>query len=305
MKNFSKQILCILIGFLLITPVNAVSTLIPGGQVIGLELMDNTVTVTALDENLGSAAEKAGIRQGDRILQINDSQIRNAEDIRNALLHSDGTVELTLQRGTKTKNIQFSPVLTDNGPKLGLYLRQGTTGIGTVTYYDPETGAFAALGHGVNDSKGNLLTMHTGSAYDAKVMSVKKGKIGTPGQLMGALESATAIGTLKQNCSQGIFGTLDTAVSGEPLPVADPESVHTGAATIYSTVTENTPGEYSVEILKIYPNATERCRNMLLKITDPALLNTTGGIVQGMGVSYNRDNTGNPNSLRGFQVTDP
>ena len=284
MKKFSVVITLILIWSLPAT-VSATELLIPGGQVIGLELQDNTVTVAAFDEELGGAARSAGLKEGDKILRIDDTQIHSAQDVRTALTRSDGQVDIFVLRGKKAKQLSLCPHATQNGPRLGVYLKQGTTGVGTVTYYDPQSTRFAALGHGVNTVNGNLLQMTAGSVYPAQVVSVKKGAIGAPGQLMGALTGASPVGTVEKNTQQGVFGTVEAAAKTEPLPVAKYDDVHTGKATIRSTIEDDTLREYSVEILKIYPNPKERSRNMLLKVTDPTLLAATGGIVQGMSGS--------------------
>lgn len=286
MKKFAKRVsFMLLIIWLFSGSVSAASTLIPGGQVIGMELQDNTVTVAAFDDTLGSAAQSAGLRQGDRILRIDKTQIRCADDVRKALLCSDGSIEVSILRGGKTKQLSMAPAVTEDGPRLGVYLKQGTTGVGTVTYYDPDSQEFAALGHGVNTQNGNLLQLSKGSVYKAQVLSVKKGAVGTPGQLVGSLCETEPMGCIAKNTAQGVFGTIQNAARSEPLPVADTEDVQTGPATIRSTVDGSTLREYSVEILKIYPNSSERSRNMLLKVTDPDLLAATGGIVQGMSGS--------------------
>ena len=292
MKTFRLLMVSLLI-FSFSVAASAAQLLIPGGQLIGLELQDNTVTVVAFAEN-GSPAKDAGLQPGDRILKINGTSIASVSDIRNALDRSDGQVDIDLLRGKKTKTVAVRPAPTENGPKLGVYLKQGTTGVGTVTYYDPKDGSFAALGHGVNTPSGNLLQMTEGAVYSAKVMNVKKGAVGAPGQLVGSLTDPEATGKLSKNTNQGVFGDIAVLSAATPLPVAQPEEIRTGAATIRSTVEGDTLKEYSVEILKIYPNGNQRNRNMLLKVTDPALLTTTGGIVQGMGVSYNKDNQWNP-----------
>jgi len=280
--------------WLLAQSVSAAQTLIPGGEVIGIELSDGSVTVAAFDEELGRDTQAAGLQVGDRISHIDEIPVASVKDVRYALARSDGTVDVTVERKGKTEKIQVSPQITPEGPKLGLYLKQGTTGVGTVTWYDPATGNFGALGHGVNDPDGALLAMEQGKVYRATVMSVKKGEIGDPGQLMGKLAGQTPIGVLTANTSRGIFGKAAIGWKGESLPVGNAKDAHKGAAVIRSTVHDGRVQEYSVEILKIYPNAGEAGRNLLLKVTDPALLSATGGIVQGMGVSYNKDNQWNP-----------
>ena len=267
-------------------PVSAqAEELIPVGQIIGLELGDDTVTVAAFDETCGSRAREAGLRIGDEILEIDDKPIDCAEDVRAALQSCDGDVELTILRGTRRQDVHMVPENTAEGPRLGIYLWQGIAGIGTVTFYDPETKRFGTLGHGVSDAKGILLQMRRGNAYAASIQSVQKGKSGTPGQLKGCAASPEPIGTLLKNTPQGVFGICDRGWEGTAIPTASYEEIHTGTATIRSTIAGNAVREYSVEILKIYPKDRSDSRNLLLKVTDPALLAATGGIVQGMSGS--------------------
>ena len=285
MKKLTKFIAAAMLYFFFLPLNTFAKELIPVGQVVGLELRDNTVTVAAFDEDLGSVSKAAGISVGDRILKIDGREIRCAEDVRQALAQSKGSVMITVSRSGKERSFKVTPEITSDGPKLGIYLRQGVTGIGTVTYYDPDTGEFGTLGHGVNGNSGQLLTLTEGNAYEARVFTVRRGKSGDPGQLMGAIESRTPIGTLRKNTAQGVFGKSTSGWEGEAIPVADSGEVRTGKATIRSTVTGNEVREYSVEILKIYPKSRQNGRNLLLKVTDPTLLEITGGIVQGMSGS--------------------
>ena len=277
--------LLVMVLWLTAVSANAARMLIPVGEVVGLELADNTVTVAAFDENLGSAAQDAGLQVGDRILTVNGRAVRTATDVKYALDRSEGAVEITVMRNKKSASIRMVPSVTQDGPKLGIYLKQGVTGVGTVTWYDPDTGRFGTLGHGVNSARGELLNMVSGTAYKATVVSVRKGTCGNPGQLMGALKDAEPVGSLYKNTSRGVFGTATSGWAGKALPVGSGKDVKTGPATIRSTVEGDSVQEYSVEILKVYPNANPSGRNMLLRITDPALLETTGGIVQGMSGS--------------------
>ena len=303
-RTITRLIFAVFSLYFMTTAVFAAQVLVPVGEVIGLELHNDTVTVAAFDDTL-TAGREAGLQIGDEILTIDQKTIDSAEDVRKALTHSDGAVELVVSRSGETRTIHMEPEITAAGPKLGVYLRQGITGIGTVTFYDPDTDRFGTLGHAVSDGKGNLLEMTRGNVYPASVVSVEKGKAGQPGQLKGALKSDQLLGILSGNTARGVFGTAPDGWTGSAIPTASFDEIQTGPASIRSTVDGNGPRDYSVEILKIYPRSRADGRNLLLKVTDPRLLQTTGGIVQGMGVSYNRDNTGNPNSLRGFQVTDP
>ncbi len=286
MKKFTSRLafLIIIIG-LAARPADAAQLLIPGGQVIGMELQDDTVSVVSFDETLGAAARTAGLKQGDRILRIDDTQIRCVEDVRKALAKSDGDVEVSVLRGEKPQLLKLCPTATADGPKLGVSLRQGTAGLGTVTYYRPDNDGFAALGHGVNSRDGKLLRLTQGSVYPARIESVKIGKTGAPGQLMGTVTQTAPVGSIFKNTDQGVFGSAKLQAEIEPLPVAEISQIKTGAATIRSTVAGDSLREYSVEILKIYPNSASKTRNMLVKVTDPALLAATGGIVQGMSGS--------------------
>lgn len=272
----------------------AAELLIPGGDIIGLALHDGSVTVAAFDDVLGCCAREGGLCVGDEILKIDGAVIDTTQDVRNAMEKCDGDVELIISRGGRQHRLTLTPVSTSEGAKLGIYLRQGITGIGTVTYYDPKTHTFGSLGHGVSDGKGNLLSMTEGAVYDGQVLSVVKGRSGTPGQLRGSANGENERGILEKNTPQGVFGNSRRGWTGQALPVAVYEEITTGEATIRSTVSGDDIQEYSVEILKIYPEDRSDGRNFLIKVIDPTLLKTTGGIVQGMGVSYNRDNQVNP-----------
>ena len=283
MKKMARRVALMLFCiFLLCASVNATAFLIPGGELIGLQLMDHTVTVADFDETLGSTARTGGLKVGDKILTIDNKPITCVQDVRDALIRSDGQVDVGILREGKAKKLKLRPSITEDGPKLGIYLKQGTTGVGTVTYYDPDSGNFGCLGHGVNAATGELLPMHTGSVYPASILSLKKGAVGDPGQIIGCLKADAHLGSLSKNTQQGVFGTLHQPVLGKALPIGTADA---GAATIRSTISNQGVQEYSVEILKIYPNTKNGCRNMLLKVTDPTLLEATGGIVQGMSGS--------------------
>jgi stage IV sporulation protein B len=238
MKKLAIKITAFVFIMVLALPQSALAArlLIPGGQVIGMALEDDSLRVAGFDEKLGAAAKSAGLRVGDQILKIDGNPIGKPEDIGTALQKSGGTVTLTVRRGQKDWKLQCCPAATEQGPKLGIYLKKGVTGIGTVTWYDPDSRLFGTLGHGVSGPDGKLVQMTGGNAYCANVVSVTRGKAGKPGQLRGSLSSKEPVGQLTANTDQGLFGTCREGFSGTPLPVAQPADVRIGPATIYSTI---------------------------------------------------------------------
>ncbi len=263
---------------------HAARLLVPVGKVIGLQLHSDRLTVAAYDDVFGETARSAGLKIGDQIVEVDGREVTCVEDVRNAL-NSIQPVELTVRRGSKLSSLSLTPRQTEEGPRMGVYLRQGISGIGTVTFYDAQTGQFGTLGHGVSDASGGLLKMTAGNAWEASVISVKKGKPGDPGQLKGTAESPEIFGSLLRNTPQGVFGTTGQGWEGNPIPTALYSEIRPGSAKIRCQVEDAAVREYSAEILKIYPETRTDGRNFLIRITDPELLECTGGIVQGMSGS--------------------
>ena len=290
-RNICRCLTAAVLVIIYSIPAQAARLLIPVGEVVGLSLSEGTVTVAAFHETLGAPAREAGIQIGDEIVAIDGSAVDSAADLFDALKRSDGTAELELRRGGKSRCVTIRPAATDQGPRLGVYIREGVTGIGTVTYYDPDRGTFGALGHGISDSRGVLAPMDSGWVYEATVESVKRGRCGEPGQLRGAVRSQTPAGSLRANTAFGVFGS-GARWNGEALPGAEPGEVREGAAQILSNVSGEDIRLYDVQILKCRPDGDGR--DLVLQVTDPALLEATGGIVAGMGVIDNMDNTKKP-----------
>ena len=263
-------------------PVSAARLLIPVGEVVGLSLSEGSVTVAAFHESYGAAAREAGLEIGDEIVTINGKTVDEVSDLYEALRCSDGAVTVELRRGGKSRQVRICPAVTDQGPRLGVYVREGVTGIGTVTYYDPDRGTFGALGHGISDSRGELAPMRSGWVYEAAVESVKKGRAGEPGQLRGAVQSQTPTGKLRANTAFGVFGS-GAKWAGEALPVARPEEVRAGKAQILSNISGDEVAFFDVEITKCGSRSSGR--DLLIRVTDPELLEATGGIVAGMSGS--------------------
>ena len=286
MKGFLRSFIASLILIAsLPLQAEAAELLIPVGKVVGLQLQDETLTVAAFDDALGSCARDAGLKIGDQLVKVGTESVSCVSDVKAALDRCGDTVCLTVRRGGKLSTLTIAPRKTEAGPKLGVYLRQGIAGIGTVTFYDPGSGLFGTLGHGVSDARGQLLTMKEGIAFPAEVLSVRKGRSGEPGQLKGNADAVSTLGSLIRNTPQGVFGITSVPWEGDALPTAGYSQIRPGTASIRSTVCGKEPQEYSVEILKIYPQDRSDGRNFLIKVTDPELLAITGGIVQGMSGS--------------------
>ena len=207
-----------------------------------------------------------------------------------ALLQATGgqPAAIGLRREGKTLNVTAVPVQGEDGSwRLGAWTRDSMAGVGTLTFYDPDTGAYGALGHGITDTDtAQLMPLSSGSIMETSVKAVKKGEKGEPGQLKGDFTAQHDVGTVSANTTGGIFGTVAEGdfVSGTALPVAQRSQVTTGPATILSTVSGDDTRAYQVEIVRLCPMNRDG-RDLLLKVTDPQLLETTGGIVQGMSGS--------------------
>lgn len=281
-RKFLRWLTAAVVIFYNSIPAQAAKLLVPVGEVVGLSLSEGTVTVAAFHESYGAAAREAGIQIGDEIVSVDGTAVDSAQDLYDGLKRSGGTVNLCLRRNGRDRQVRISPIATVEGPRLGVYIREGVTGIGTVTWYDPDRGTFGCLGHGISDSRGALAPMESGWVYEAAVESVKRGEPGEPGQLRGAVQAQTPAGRLKSNTAFGVFGS-GAKWTGEALPAAEPGEVREGPAQILSNVSGDEIALYDVQILKCRPDGNGR--DLVLKVTDPELLEATGGIVAGMSGS--------------------
>jgi len=238
-----------------------------------------------------AALRGVGVKKGDIITALDGTALDSIEALRACLNAGGGSdAALTVKRGSRTLTLEASPQQDVGGEyRLGAWVRDSMAGIGTMTFYDPQSGTFGALGHGVTDvDTGQLLPLDHGSIMDASVKAVKKGERASPGELKGDFDLTRDSGTLYANTECGIFGKLsaeDAAkIVGAALPVAKKDEVKTGKATILATVSGNETREYDIEIEKIY-SPSGSTRNLLLRVTDEELLAQTGGVVQGMSGS--------------------
>ena len=269
---------------------------IPVGRTVGIKLFSDGVLVVGLsdiqtDGSPVSPAKEMGLKVGDLITHVNDREVDTIEQMQSAIQTLAGE-KMTLKITRQDKQLQLcgAAVCSQQGTyQLGTWIRDSMAGIGTVTFYDPKSTVFGALGHGVNDvDTAQLMTMQSGSVMHSSVTDVKKGQSGAPGELHGSFDLRRDMGQLYANTHAGIFGTLgDDSILGdvEPMEIARRSQIKTGPATILSNVAGEEVKEYQVEILHLYPSTEGEMRNLMLKVTDPELLAQTGGIVQGMSGS--------------------
>lgn len=262
--------------------------LVPMGCTVGISLDSMGVIVAGYSQEQSSPAKKAGILPGDVIIKIGDTDITCAEDIRDCDLGT-GELSITVSRNGAEKVFAVTPTVNPDGTgELGLWLRDSMSGIGTVTYYDPATGEFGALGHPVNDiDSGLMIPMRAGQISRATITDIVQGKCGVPGQLVGIFDLNAVCGDIQDNTPCGIFGKITEkgfSSSVTALEAADTKDIHTGKAVIISSINNGSPQEYDIEITRVERGSADgRC--MMLKVTDSDLLTATGGIVQGMSGS--------------------
>lgn len=259
--------------------------LIPGGGVFGIRIACDGVLVVGAREG-GSVGFDAGLRPGDLIVAVGNKKVGTVRDLTDAVANAEGRpLALSVLRDEGTVTITVTPVCYDGGtPQLGIFVRDNAAGIGTVTFVDPETGAFGGLGHAIGDGKtGKPIRLRHGTVTGVILDGIERGKAGEPGELKGMLRPG-GIGSVTSNTEYGVFGRLSEIPAGETLPVASPDEVREGRATILCTLKNGARGEYEVELGDLSAKAgCARCFSV--RVTDPALLALTGGIVRGMSGS--------------------
>lgn len=273
------------------------SELIPLGKAVGIKMYSDGVIVAGIadvETADGTAAplSDAGIKVGDILVSINGNKIASAEGFERLVSSFNGNpVTIEYLRDGKTMSAQVTPAKssTDGKYRVGAWIRDSMAGVGTISFVDPASGTFGALGHAICDiDTGKLMPLRSGSIMPATVTDVKKGEIGSPGELRCAFDLKHDIGTLISNTNRGIFGNIQDASvyeGREALPIADSSEIEPGKAYIYSTVNGTETKTYEIEITKLYRSNNSDEKNMMIKITDPELIEKTGGIVQGMSGS--------------------
>lgn len=266
----------------------------PCGIPFGIKIYTEGVLViktTEIETGVTSInpSQEADIRVGDIIISINGEKIENNEQLQKHIETSEGE-ELKVQ--LKRDNIVMTTTLTavqeksSSKYKAGIWVRDSMAGIGTLTYYDSETHTFGGLGHGICDTDtGQLMPLQNGEILKASINSIRKGSCGIPGSLCGCFVGNKAIGKLASNTDAGVYGIMDQSpTSGSLMPVANRYEVKSGKAQILTTIDGGMPQYYDVEIECVDYGENET-KNMIIRITDQSLIESTGGIVQGMSGS--------------------
>lgn len=257
---------------------------IPGGEPFGIKVMANGVMVISAAD--GSPADKAGLREGDVITSVNSVDVCTNDELAKAIQTSSGSADIVFRRGEREMSVSIAPEQIDGCAKIGAWVRDSAAGIGTLTFIDPETRTFGGLGHAVSDaSTGEAVPLKSGEISSAEIYDVVKGEKGCAGELCGAIIAGSDIGAVLENTPTGVFGEYCGEINKEPIPSAFRQEVKTGAATVLTTIDGGEPREYSIEIERINLPDLMGSKGMLIKMTDPELLDKTGGIVRGMSGS--------------------
>ena len=275
------------------------TTVIPVGNVAGLKLYTNGVLVVGMTEIEGIDNKKykpfknTGIEEGDRILSVDNINISTVDELTQKVNQSQGKkIELEYVHKEETKECSITPVQTDASQyKLGLWVRDSAAGVGTVTFYEPSTKMFAALGHGITDiDTEELIDISSGEFVTSRIINISKGTNGNPGKIQGSIDGGQAIGEIYKNTKFGVYGKVDNLSalnidSSKEMKVALRDEIQEGEASILCSLDNGVTKEYKINIDKIFLNNDYDNKSMKIRITNQELIEKTGGIIQGMSGS--------------------
>lgn len=290
--NFKRKLLFFLISFIFILPTNALAYskyLIPGGENVGIRVSSDGVYIVGFYKVDGKEiAKETGLKVGDRIISINDNVVDNVEDLINQINSKDDKliVQIGYLRNDKFNTTSLTLKRDKEGRyKTGLYVKDSITGIGTLTYIDPDNNTFGALGHEIIESNtGVNFTIKDGNIYESEVTSINKARKSEPGEKNAKINKKITYGTIKENKETGIFGDLLINFGErELLEVATLDEVEIGNAEIITVLQDQKKESFKIEILSI--DKKNPTKNFLIKVVDERLLNKTGGIIKGMSGS--------------------
>ena len=264
--------------------------ILAGGQNIGIELNSNGVLIVGTYK-VGNKdpARDADLQTGDKIISINNEEIGSIEEMLNIIseLSNPTSVDISYLRGSKNKTTTLNLVMDDNNVyKTGLYVKDSINGVGTLTFIDPHTKIYGALGHEIIEkTTGQKLEIKDGKIYSSVVTGITPSNEGNPGEKNARYNVNDINGDIKENSHAGIFGTYTENLPNTNLyKVAKPEEIKLGKASILTVVNDNNIEMFDINILKISPD-NKQIKNILFEVTDKDLLNISGGIVQGMSGS--------------------
>ena len=271
---------------------------IPVGEIVGIKLYTSGVLVVGTsgiegkDGIIYKPFENTGIQEGDSIIAINNNIVNNTNELIKSINLCDGEkIEITYKRKAEEKKCEIMPIMgKDEKYKIGLWVRDSAAGVGTVSFYSEETQTFAALGHAITDiDTGDIIQTSSGEIDDVNIVSIVKGMEEEPGKIQGVIKGNSTIGNIYKNTEYGIYGVIKNQNNlqieySKKMNVAPRQEIALGEATILSNVSGKLK-EYKIEIEKTYLNNNYDNKSMLIKVTDPELLNQTGGIIQGMSGS--------------------
>ena len=267
------------------------TTVVPLGKAIGMKMYTEGVLVVGMSEIEGEKPyQNSGIEEGDRIIEINNTKISNTDDLVKCVNSSQGN-EIKIKYISDNEELvtKIEPTKTsENEYKLGLWVRDAAAGVGTLTFYEPSTGSFASLGHGINDvDTAELIEIANGELVTANILDIVKGTDGSPGEIRGSIDSGITIGNIYKNTEFGVYGNI-TNLSGlnvdtsNEIEVADRSEITTGKTEILCELENGKTEYYEIEIKKIFKDNNQDNKSMLIEITDEELIEKTGGIIQGM-----------------------
>ena len=287
-KRSALALLLALSLLLCSAPAALAKELLVGGQTVGIQVGTKGVLVASLTEvetedGVKKPAESAGVRVGDIIEKINGKKLSHASELIDALAALNGkSAELTIRRGGETLLFRVRPVRSaEEQWMLGMWLRDSVSGIGTLTFCDPDSRTYGALGHCISESgSGTEIPIGSGTLTEAEVVGIRRGEAGSPGELNGCADTDKVLGDVAGNTVHGIYGRLHELPDGRSVETG---LICVGPASLLCTVKGRECRAYSAEINRIYKDAEGE--HVLLTVTDPELLQLTGGIVQGMSGS--------------------
>ena len=266
---------------------------VPSGDIFGVKIFTDGILIVGMDDvptadGILNPAKRAGLKNGDVILAVDGETAQNVSQLSAAVQAGAESITLTVRRNEKVWQTELTLAVSSNDgkPKAGLWVRDSTAGVGTLTFYCKENGIFGGLGHAICDiDTGTVMPFGHGEAVKTQISGCYKGSAGITGELCGVFQEET-LGTLYSNGETGVYGVLEAFdKSAVELPVATKNEVKTGYAQILATVDDAGPQYYDAKIIKVYPNSDENGKNMIVEVTDRTLIEKTGGIVQGMSGS--------------------